>query len=91
MAKKRLSQDSIPDLIEQVLPVWQKEIERLQSLEAPSQQEILTSIKLAQVMTTTYITYRTLKETIKAETNKLTPEQLAAKVKMDWAPLLSKN
>ena len=74
---KRVSQEEIPDMIQQILPVWQKEIDRLQSLPTPTRDDIKLSINLAASLSTMYIQYRVLKQEIKKETQQLPVERLA--------------
>jgi hypothetical protein len=73
---KSISQENIPELIEQILPIWKKEIERIQKLAAPSQAELKTSVELFKAMTQAYVLYRTLKAEIKREVAVATPTKL---------------
>lgn len=65
MAKKTCEQ--LPDLIEDVIPVWEKEIKRLNSVKEPTKDDIHLSIKLAAAMMTTYCQFQVIKATLKAE------------------------
>lgn len=76
MAKKRISQEDIPDMIQQLLPVWQKEIDRLQALDEPTKQDLHLSLKLAAALNATHLQYRILKSEIRKETQALPLDKL---------------
>ena len=77
MTVKRLSQETIPDLIEQLLPIWETEIRRIQADKEPTNDDIRLSVLLAKELTAIYTSYRLLKAEIR---NNMTPDKIAAAV-----------
>lgn len=78
MPKVRLSisQENIPELIESILPIWQKEIDRIQAMEEPSKDDLALTVNLMKAMTQAYVMYRTLKTEVKREAAVLPPQKL---------------
>lgn len=67
MAKTKKQCEDLPDLIEDIIPVWEKEIKRLNALPEPTNDDIHLSIKLAAAMMTTYCQFQVIAATVKAE------------------------
>jgi hypothetical protein len=79
MAKRirlSISQENIPELIESILPIWQREIDRIQELETPSKSDLDLTVSLMKAMTQAYTMYRVLKSEVKREAAILPPAKL---------------
>ena len=78
MPKVRLSisQENIPELIEAILPIWQKEIDRIQAMPEPTKDDLALTVNLMKAMTQAYVMYRTLKTDVKREAAVMAPKQL---------------
>lgn len=74
------SQEDIPDMIQQILGIHQREIDRIQLLITPTQQDIKLSIQLMQALTSAYTNYRVLKSEIQDSVTRLTPEKIREKI-----------
>lgn len=74
------SMADIPNMIQEILPVWQSEIDRLQtaSIEGLSREDIRLSLQLMTALTSTYTMYRVLKAEAKQAVQSRSPTELAA-------------
>lgn len=79
MAKKRIySQADIPDLIEEILPLYSDAIDKLQAKEELTPAEIHLAMKLAKSLTETYAIYRIMKAETKKEFQTLNLDKLSS-------------
>lgn len=67
MAKTKKTFDSLPDMVEDIFPIWQKEIDRINSLSEPTKEDIKLTISLSQTMMQSYLQFRLLKAEVKKE------------------------
>ena len=80
MKTKLKSFEDIPQMVEQLLTIQQREIDRLQALIECSNQDIKTSITLLQCLNQAYLQYRVLKEEIKRETKTFTQDKIREQI-----------
>lgn len=68
--KATMRPEQIPEMLQQLLPVWQTAIDGFQEQQAANQlsrEDLKVSMQLAAALTTTYVSFRVWKSEIRAE------------------------
>lgn len=72
-----IDQENMPEMLETlILPIWQRELERIRDLDNPTAEEIKLSVLLANSIMHGYSLYRALKAELKNEARMYAPKQL---------------
>ena len=79
MARRYLEQSEIPSMIEQLLPIWQDALDRLQAKSKTQEltaAELNMTIRLSQALNGSYMIYRSMVEDTKRELKHLSQPML---------------
>lgn len=88
---KSKSMEQIPEMLEQMLNIFQREIDRLEALKKLSEEQVGLSLKMFHQLNQVYLAYRVLKSELKSETKQLSLEQMKENVKQAQLHLQNKN
>lgn len=74
---KRIAQKDIPEVIEEAIPVFQQEIERIKAKSDPSRDEIKLSLEIVRTLCQLYAAYRAEKEQVREQVKSFTPAKVS--------------